>query len=265
MLVVDTQCHTGDAWEEPIEALNHHMDANGVSHAVIVQYNGQYDNGYLLDCVERFGARFKAVVLLDPNDRAGSLERLQRAGASGIRLILKLDWNPEDRLIKLAGELGLIVDVVGKAAFYASPRFKRLLDNCPDTQFCLEHLARFADPNVDFADPPYDGFKATLECAKWPNTTIKVPGLGEFARRPATFPDRNTRSLNAIPPLLEMTLEAFGARRMMWGSGFPAVGGREGYRNALGWIRDYPAFQHGDDVEWIMGKSAAKLWGFTSA
>jgi predicted TIM-barrel fold metal-dependent hydrolase len=49
---------------------------------------------------------------------------------------------------------------------------------------------------------------------------------------------------------------------MMWGSNFPPCAALEGYRHALKWVRDYPAFQNGDDIEWIMGKSAAKLWGF---
>lgn len=264
MLIIDTQCHTGDVWEEPIEVLDHQMEANGVSNAVIIQYYGQYDNTYLLDCVRRYGSRFKAVVLLDPTDprREKTLEGLRNRGASAVRLILKMEWDPADPVYRLAAELGLIVDVVGKAEFYASSRFKQLLDNCPDTQFCFEHLARFADANVDFGPAPHDGFKATLECAKWPNTTIKVPGLGEIAKRPPRFPADGSRSLGAIPPLLEMTLEAFGTKRMMWGSGFPACGGREGYRNTIEWIRTYPAFQDGDDAEWIMGRTAAKVWGF---
>ena len=35
------------------------------------------------------------------------------------------------------------------------------------------------------------------------------------------------------PPLLGRTLEAFGSERMMWGSDYPPVSGREGYGNAL--------------------------------
>lgn len=264
MRIIDTQCHTGDVWEEPIEVLSQQMEANAVRNAVIVQYNGQYDNTYLLDCVQRFGDRYKAVVLLDPQDcaRAKALERLHRQGAAGVRLILKLDWSPDDPVYRLAGELGMVVDTVGKAAYYADARFKRLLDNCPDTQFCVEHLARFAAADVDFADPPHDGFRATLEIAQWPNTTLKIPGLGEFARRPARFPAGGGSIFPRVPPLLDMAKEAFGVQRMMWGSGFPACAGREGYRNALRGIQQYPAFQGEGELDWLLHRSAARVWGF---
>ena len=35
--------------------------------------------------------------------------------------------------------------------------------------------------------------------------------------------------------MFEMTKDAFGVGRMMWGSDFPPAAGREGYGNALRW------------------------------
>ena len=154
----------------------------------------------------------------------------------------------------------MIVSVIGKAENFASAAFKKLLDNCPKTRFCLEHLARDARAGVDFSDPPHDGYKASLECARWPNTTVKVPGLGEIVKRPLRFPAGYPFA--SVPPLYDMAKEAFGVQRMMWGSNFPPCAQKEGYRNALQWVLKYPGFQSGDDIEWIMGKSAAKLWGF---
>jgi L-fuconolactonase len=36
-----------------------------------------------------------------------------------------------------------------------------------------------------------------------------------------------------VPPLLERFVDAYGPDRLMWGSDFPPVAGREGYGNAL--------------------------------
>jgi predicted TIM-barrel fold metal-dependent hydrolase len=61
-----------------------------------------------------------------------------------------------------------------------------------------------------------------------------------------------------------MAKRAFGVQRMMWGSNFPPCAAKEGYRNALDGVRKMPLLQGGDDLEWVMGKTAAKLWGFPS-
>lgn len=266
MLIVDSHCHTGSNWEEPIETLLYQMNANGVSHIVLIQYEGYYDNSYLIDCSKRYGNRFKAVIMLNPADksRTKTLERLHKEGASGFRVLIREEWDANDAVYEVAGKLGMVVSVMGNAEHFADAKFKKLLDRCPDTKFCLEHLCRAAKAGTDYAKPPHDGFKAALECAKWPNTTVKVPGLGEIIPRPRPFPAGDGCPWTNIPPLYEMAMEAFGVQRMMWGSNFPPCARLEGYRHALEWVRDYPAFQKGDDVEWIMGKSAAKFWGFPS-
>ena len=43
---------------------------------------------------------------------------------------------------------------------------------------------------------------------------------------------------------------------------YPPVTGHEGYRNCLEGVRRYPAFQSEDTLEWILGKTAARVWGF---
>jgi hypothetical protein len=51
----------------------------------------------------------------------------------------------------------------------------------------------------------------------------------------------------------------------MIGLDFPPSAAREGYANVINGIRNYPAFQKGDDLEWIMGRATAKVWGFSGA
>jgi hypothetical protein len=48
----------------------------------------------------------------------------------------------------------------------------------------------------------------------------------------------------------------------MWGSDFPPVAGREGYRHALCWTLEHLAFCSEADKAWIFGKTALSLCKF---
>ena len=69
--------------------------------------------------------------------------------------------------------------------------------------------------------------RRALGLARFPHVFIKVPGLGEFCRRsmPVTEP---FPFVLPVPPLLDLAFGAFGPGRMMWGSDYPPVSGREG-------------------------------------
>ena len=48
----------------------------------------------------------------------------------------------------------------------------------------------------------------------------------------------------------------------MWGSDYPPVSLREGYRNALRFPMEHMPFCSREDLEWIFGKTALSLWKF---
>lgn len=260
MRIIDTHCHAGLNWFEPVETLLHEMNTNGVSQAVLIQHRGTYDNTYLFECANRFPGRFKVVVLLDPEDpnQPRTLAKLAEQGAAGLRLAPESRVAGSDPLAvwKKAGELGLVVSCLGKTAQFAAPEFRRLVEECADTVIVIEHLAGASTDTVR----PYDELRRALRLAELSNTYIKIPGLGEFTARPSRL--LPYYQLEQIPPFIEMAFDAFGPHRMMWGSDFPPVAAREGYRNALEGVRTYPALSHGDDVEWVMGKTAASVWKF---
>ena len=259
MMITDTHCHAGHNWFEPIETLEAVMDRNGVDGAVLIQHGGTYDNDYLFKAASTRSGRFKVVVLVDPDDAdpLGALTRLCEQGAAGVRLFPKGTFAHVDKLEmwRRAGELGMVVSAMGSCADFAGDDFTRIVDACPDTEIAIEHLA-----GVKPEDEPFTEFEKALKLAQRPNTSIKVPGLGEIARRPARLLPQC--HFEEAPPFFEMTLEAFGPQRMMWGSDFPPCAGREGYANALSGVRNHSAFAHGDDVEWILGKTAARIWRF---
>lgn len=258
-MIIDTHCHAGRNWFLPIESLEFEMDQAGVDHAVLIQHGGTYDNNYLFDEAAKRGDRFKVVVLVDPEDSdpLGTLEKLAEQGAAGVRIAPDGEFNALSDVTQIwrkAGELGIAVSSIGDAKRFSADSFKRLVDSVPDTQVVIEHLA-----GVGITDPPYSDYESALELSTRENTTIKVPGLGEITPRPPRLlPEFR---FDNIPPLFEMALDAFGASRMMWGSDYPPSAGREGYLNTLNGVRDYPAFANGDDLDWILGKTAARVFG----
>ena len=59
-----------------------------------------------------------------------------------------------------------------------------------------------------------------------------------------------------VPPLLEEAYAAFGPHRMMWGSDYPPVSGREGYQLALNLTMEQFAGKSDSDRAAIFGGTA---------
>ena len=233
---VDSHCHASLQWYEPIETLLYEMDRNDVDQAVLIQINGQYDNSYQQECVRRYPDRLASVVLVDhlQPDAPAILERLAAAGASGVRLPPGARSPGDDPLAiwRAAARLRLTVSCGGGLnADFASDAFADLLGALPDLQVVIEHLASVGQP--DPGDTRRVQRERAFALARFPNACIKVPGLGEFARRALPVPTGAFPFVQPIPDYLEQVLTAFGPSRMMWGSDFPPVATREGYRNAL--------------------------------
>jgi L-fuconolactonase len=261
MVVVDTHCHASLDWYEPIETLLYEMDSNGVDHAVLIQIMGQFDNAYQFECVRRYPGRFANVVLVDTDrpDAPQQLERLAERGASGVRLRPTTRSPGDDPLAiwRTADRLGLIVSCGGDSAGFASDEFAETIQALPSLRIVIEHLGSVSRRDLDEAQQARR--RAVFGLARFPNTCIKVTGLGEFSERampvPAGFP-----FIQPIPPLLEDAYAAFGPSRMMWGSDFPPVAGREGYRLALNLTRDQFAAKSAADRELIFGQTALSVF-----
>jgi len=273
MIIVDTHCHAGTNWFEPVEITLYQMNRNGVDKALMIQYWGMYHNQYLLECVQRFPGRFAAVVSVDiskPDALATVEELAKKSGVVGLRL------KPDDRspgndplaIWRKAGELGLPISCYTvNVTETGDPEFHRLVEALPDTTIVLEHLAgthiRHHHGSPDSVAPPYTGFLAAMELAKYPNIYVKFGGFGEYSPRRPEF--RPEFGFDEVPPMLEMAYKAFGPRRLMWCSDYPPVGSREGYRNALQGPMNLGVFPGEEDKEWAFGQTALSVWKFDEA
>lgn len=260
MIIVDTHCHASNNWFEPVELLLFQMSRNDVDKGVLIQHRGTHDAGYLLECARRFPGRFSVVVIVDTgSDTALSdLEKWKSGGAVGVRLspAVRSPGSDPFAIWKKIEELGMVVSCQGSTSEFASDEFAKLVARFPNVPIVVEHLAG-AKSGIE---PPYTEFKKALSLSNYPNIFIKIPGLGEISARPDVLTPQFR--FDYTPPLFDLTYDAFGPRRMMWGSDYPPVSNREGYRNALQGVMSYPAFSDKASLEWIVGKTALSIFNF---
>ncbi len=261
MIIIDTHCHSSPAWYEPVESLIFQMDRNGVAQTLLVQIKGQFDNDYQFECERRYPGRFASIVAVDATDSAAldQLTALAMRGAKGVRLAPDTRSPGEDPLAiwRKAAALGLPVSCGGSAAQFADPAFATLVAAVPELPIIIEHLGGLKAPDHQVGAPIT---QAILALARFPNTYLKIHGLGEFCQRnlPVTMPfPFDPAGLS----LLQAGYEAFGATRMMWGSDFPPVSGREGYAKSLSLPLEYFADRPAADRALIFGGVAARVFG----
>ena len=258
MQIFDTHVHIGRDHYEPVEMLLAQLELNGVAGAVLVQSTATLDNSYVLECRARFAGRLAVVCRVDVEDPAAAdtLAGLRDAGAESLRLRNFHRSPGRDPLAiwRAAAELGMSVSVGGPAEGFAAPEFAALVAELPKLTVIIEHLAGMGIHAIGAAAMPSDAvFRQALTLAQYPNTVLKIHGMGEISDPP--FPYRQT------PPYVRMAYDAFGTERMIWGSDWPRVTNREGYRNALrhtlgemeGWCP--PA-----ELAQIFGGNARVLW-----
>jgi L-fuconolactonase len=258
MIVVDSHVHIALHTYEPVEMLLTQMQYNNVEKTVLVQSSSTTDNTYLIECQRRFPTRLAVVCRVDVDSPTAvdDLQHWHDEGADSVRL-RNFNRSPGGDPLAIwrqAAELGMPVSVGGKVAGFISDDFAGLVRNLPNLKIVIEHLGGIGFNAVHDARPSRDQFQKVLDLAHFPNTYIKIHGMGEFCDPP--FPYRD------IPPYLKMAYDAFGARRMVWGSDYPPVVMREGYRNALRFTLQQLRFCSQEELEWIFGQTALSLWKF---
>ena len=261
-MIVDSHCHAALGWYEPIEVLLRQMDANGVERAILIQIRGQFDNSYQADCVRRYPDRLASVVCVDPGraDAPQELERLAAEGTTGVRL-RPGDRSPGDDPLALwrkAAELGLSISSGGSGPEFADDAFAAIFEELPELPIVVEHLGSVNNPREE--SPESRPVEKVFGLSRYPNAYLKVPGLGEYASRAMPVKDPFP-FVEPIPSLLERAYDAFGPTRMMWGSDFPPVSAREGYRNALAFPMERLANKPEAERAQIFGEVAWSIFG----
>jgi predicted TIM-barrel fold metal-dependent hydrolase len=246
-----------DAYDWPsftAEAYLATMDAVGIDRAVLVQpyYTYGFDNSYQADAARAHKDRFVCVCVIDPfaKDAADTLAALvEKRGVGGVRLMrVRERWAADPRTFPVwdcAEALDIPVCVAARFEEIADVRVP--IERYPKVKVALEHM--WANP---VGDPPYAQLEPFFAMAQYPNVWVKTTPNNSYAAREG----------KSTPKAFFATLVArFGARRIMWGSNYPAHWEKYGKIDArLALSQHDLAFLGDADRRSIFGETALGLW-----
>lgn len=241
----------------PVEVLKEYMDEYGISGAVLVQplFPGT-DNSYVADCAVREPKKFAAVCVVDPRmpDAAEKLRYwAEERGCKGIRLRPRIPGEQDifgdpstfplwERAIKS----NVVVSVLANPNHL--PALDKLVERFPQATVVVDHYAH-PDAAAGVTAP---AFQTLLGLARFPNVYIKATGYYYWSRE--TYPWQDCWSF------ARAVYDAFGTRRMIWGSDFPHVLLAAGYRRNMLLQERYFTFMTGTEREHMMHHTAARLY-----
>jgi len=240
-----------------VETLIAAMDTAGVAKAVVVHSSTTYgfDNSYVVESCAKYPGRLVAVGSVDvlQPDAPERIREWVKLGLAGLRLFTggstkefdpsELDDPRSFPAWELCAELGLTMCIqTGPIGLPQVTKLARLFPNVP---IILDHLGR---PEV--ADgPPYAAAQSLLDLAPLENIYLKLT--------PRIFGDVKKEKASA-ETFFPRVVEAFGARRMAWGSNFPTSPGT--LSEILATAQASLQSLSDEDREWIFGKTAKQLY-----
>jgi predicted TIM-barrel fold metal-dependent hydrolase len=218
----------------PVELLLADMDAAGVGRALLIQPSLYgFDHAYLMDSLRAHPQRFVGLALANPADPAfvGELAEMARvAPLAGVRLAPLIDpslpWfgAEADPLARTLADLDMAVGLlIAPTHLDAASAW---ISRWPQIRFVIDHAGR---PDLD-EDKPDAACERLARLAELPNVWVKLSALNELSRE--AYPHRDT----AI--WARRMLAAFGPERLMWGTDFPFVSGKQRYAESLSSLRE---------------------------
>ena len=240
-----------------VELLIAAMDAAGVAKAAVVHSSTTYgfDNSYVVDSCQRYPDRLVAVGSVDmlADNVAATVKGWADRGLAGLRIFTggsTKDFDPSEldnpksfKAWQMLAELGLPMCI--QTGPVGLPYVATLARMFPTVAVILDHLGR---PDV-LDGPPYANAASLFEIADIPNIFMKLT--------PRIFGDVKKDKASA-ETFFPRVVEAFGARRMAWGSNFPTSPGT--LAEILATAQAGLASLSADDQAWIFGKTAQTLY-----
>ena len=232
------------------------MDAQGVEATVLVQViYYRWDNSYTARALANYHDRFMGVCRVNPEDPAAPdhLSHWTEAhGFHGVRLSPAVDASGDwftgplmDPLLARAAQLGVPLLVLTRPS--RLPDLGVLLDRHTDLDVVIDHMA---DPSLD--DPA--DLQRLLDLARYPRTFVKISHTWSISRQAYPWADTHV--------LVKRVYGTFGPQRIMWGTDWPVCLAHAQYGETLRVVREEMRFFSADDLEWVLGKTALRLWPF---
>ncbi len=278
-LVVDTHVHVwelppiapiGQTSPKPIklptepgtaEELLADIDANGVDKAVLVQTSfSTWDNSYVADSAVQHPDRFASMGLVDPlaPDNASQIMYwMSERGMAGFRFH-PMYYDEPVLVSKANAAMWDAIDELGAVVQFHmfpehTPQIATIAQKHPSVPLIVDHLAY---PQVA-ESPGFATHAPVIALSRFPNIYVKVSDVPRRSEEQFPYGD--------VIPYIKQVHEAFGADRMMWGTGYPGS-----LRERYGWptladelrlIRDGYDWLTTSEKDQLLGGTAMAVWG----
>ena len=238
------------------EMLMELMNQNGVARTVIIQViHYRWDNSYLRDVLKKYPDLFHGVARVNPEDPASPdiLSKLVKEDRfRGVRLSpndsAAGDWirgSLMPPLWKRCRDLKAPMTILAPAA--RMPDIAALCEKFPDLTVVIDHMA---DCPLDRPDLQLK----LLALKRYPKVFVKLSHTWSLSKE--GFPFRDTF------PWVQQLYDAFGPKRLMWGTDWPVSKRHASYAQTLAVVRDAMTFLNRDDKRWILSKTVERVWPF---
>jgi L-fuconolactonase len=127
------------------------------------------------------------------------------------------------------------------------PDLAAILERHPDLDVVIDHMADCPPDRADLV-------ALLLGMARYPRVHVKISHTWSLSHE--AYPWRDTHDL------VQSVYQAFGAQRIMWGTDWPMCLHKTTYGQTLSVVRDEMKFISVDDMPWVLGQTALKLWSF---
>jgi predicted TIM-barrel fold metal-dependent hydrolase len=234
-----------------------HSRPEGVSRVVLIQMSFyQFDNRYMLDVMAEHRGTFSGVAIVDETkpDVRETMKALAAQGVRGFRLYTMREkaeaWRDSEGMKKMwsyAADAGLAMCLLANPD--ALPAVQRMCQDYPRTPVVIDHFARIG---VKGTVPPEE-LDQLCRLADFSQTHVKTSAFYALGAKAPPYTD--------LGPMIRKLRDTYGASRLMWATDCPyQVQKGHTYADSIALIRDRLDFLTADDKEWMLRKTAEKVF-----
>lgn len=231
---------------------------NGVGRVVLIQHHLFYgwDNSYIIDAAREHPGVFAVVGMVDdrcknPDDQ---MRRLLKQRVTGFRIT---SWiHGKEKWLEGPGMAAMwrcaaetrqnmccLIDP------HDLPAVTGMCRKFPDTPVVIDHFARIG---IDGKIRDHH-VKQLCALAKFKNTRVKVSAFYALGKKQPPYTD--------LVPMIRRLYEAFGAKRLMWGSDSPyQLEGGNTYEASIDLVRKRLDFLSDSDRQWLLRRTAEETF-----
>lgn len=241
-----------------VEELLNTVQPLGVERIVLIQHRPFHgvDNSYITDTMARYPELFSAVACIDETAAhpEREMDRLKQLGVRGFRIRPGEGgterWRDSEGICTMwrhAGESGLVICPLIDADYL--PEVDAMCTQYPDVSVVIDHIARIG---VD-GEIREEDLKNLTQLARHPLVNIKVSAFYALGKKQPPHTE--------LIPMIRRLYDAFGPERLMWASDSPyQMGGPNTYADSLALITDRIDFLTPSDKQWLLRKTAARVY-----